>query len=62
LKHLYVAVGDPGMIDLFETNSLQRIDAISTEKGAHTLGFDATHKKVYAFLPESHRASIYLDE
>jgi DNA-binding beta-propeller fold protein YncE len=62
LKHLYVAVGDPGVIDLFETNSLQRIDAISTEKGAHTLGFDATHNKVYAFLPESHRASVYLDE
>ena len=62
LKHLYVAVGDPGVIDLFETDSLQRIDTISTEKGAHTLGFDATHNKVYAFLPESQRASVYLDE
>ena len=62
LKHLYVAVGDPGVIDLFETDSLQRIDMISTEKGAHTLGFDVTRNKVYAFLPESHRASVYLDE
>jgi DNA-binding beta-propeller fold protein YncE len=62
LKHLYVAVGDPGVIDLFETDSLRRIDTISTEKGAHTLGFDVTRNKVYAFLPESHRASVYLDE
>jgi DNA-binding beta-propeller fold protein YncE len=62
LKHLYVAVGDPGVIDLFETDSLQRIDTISTEKGAHTLGFDSIHNKVYAFLPESQRASVYLDE
>ena len=62
LKHLYVAVGDPGVIDLFETDSLQRIDTISTEKGAHTFGFDATHNKVYAFLPESQRASVYLDQ
>jgi len=62
LKHLYVAVGDPGVIDLFETDSFQRIDTISTEKGAHTLGFDTTHNKVYAFLPESHRASVYFDE
>src|SRR6266498_2459579 len=60
LNHLYVAVGDPGVIDLFETDFLQRIDTISTEKGAHTLGFDMSRNKVYAFLPESHRASIYL--
>lgn len=62
LKHLYVAVGNPGVIDLFETDSLQRIDTISTEKGAHTLGFDATNNKIYAFLPASQCASVYLDE
>ena len=62
LKHLYVAVGDPGVIDLFETDELQRIDTISTEKGTHTLGFDASRNKVYAFLPESHQAAIYIDE
>lgn len=61
LKHLYVAVGDPGVIDLFETDSLQRLDTISTESGAHTIGFDAVRNKVYAFLPESHRAAVYLD-
>ena len=62
LKHLYAAIGDPGVIDLFETDSLKRIDTISTEKGAHTIGFDAAQDKVYAFLPESHRAAVYLDE
>lgn len=62
LNHLYVAVGNPGVVDLFETDLLQRIDTISTEKGAHTLGFDATQNKIYAFLPVSHRAAIYLDE
>jgi DNA-binding beta-propeller fold protein YncE len=61
LKHLYVAVGDPGVIDLFEIDSLQRIDTISTEMGAHTIGFEAVQNKVYAFLPESHRAAVYLD-
>jgi len=62
LRHLYVAIGDPGVIDLFETDSLKRIETIATEKGAHTVGFDAMRNKVYAFLPESHRTSIYLDE
>ncbi|HLO28346.1 MAG TPA: YncE family protein, partial [Anaerolineales bacterium] len=61
LKHLYVAVGDPGVIDLFDTDSLTRIDMVSTEKGAHTIGFNATHNKVYAFLSESQRAGIYFD-
>jgi DNA-binding beta-propeller fold protein YncE len=61
-KHLYVAVGDPGVIDLFETDSLKRIETIPTEKGAHTLGFDAKRNKLYAFLPESHSANVYLDE
>lgn len=62
LRHLYVAVGDPGVIDLFETDSLKRLDTINTENGAHTLGFDAARNKVYAFLPESHRAAVYLDK
>ena len=62
LKHLYVAVGEPGVIDVFDTVSLNRLETIPTEKDAHTLGFDATRNKVYAFLPESHRAAIYLDE
>ena len=62
LRHLYAAVGDPGVIDLFETDSFKRLDTISTEKGAHTIGFAATQNKVYAFLPESHRAAIFLDK
>jgi DNA-binding beta-propeller fold protein YncE len=61
LKHLYVAVGDPGVIDVFETDSLKRIETIPTEQGAHTLGFDSARNKVYAFLPGSHRANVYLD-
>jgi DNA-binding beta-propeller fold protein YncE len=62
LKHLYVAIGDPGVIDLFETDSLRHLETIPTEKGAHTIGFDGAQNKVYAFLPESHRAGIYFDD
>ena len=62
LKHLYVAVGDPGVVDLFDSDSFRHIDTITTEQGAHTIGFDTARNKVYAFLPESHRAAVYLDE
>ena len=44
LSHLYVAVGDPGVIDVFEPTSLTRLETIPTEKGAHTLAFDAQHE------------------
>ncbi len=61
LRHLYVAIGDPGVIDVFDTTSMSRLESVATEKGAHTLGFDAARNKVYAFLPESHRAAVYVD-
>jgi len=62
LKHLYVAVGDPGVIDLFDTKAMQRIETVPTEKGTHTLAFDALRNKVYAFLPQTHRAAVWVDQ
>jgi hypothetical protein len=34
---------------------------VSTEAGAHTLALDRKRRKVYAFLPQSHRTAIFLD-
>ena len=61
LSHLYVAIGDPGIIEVFGTTPLRRHEVISTEAGAHTLAFDASRNIVCAFLPESHRAAAYED-
>jgi DNA-binding beta-propeller fold protein YncE len=58
LGHLYVAIGDPGVIDVFDTTTMERIASISTEKGAHTLAFDAARQRVLAFLPATHRAAV----
>jgi DNA-binding beta-propeller fold protein YncE len=52
LKHLYVAIGDPGVIDVFDTEGMIRLETVSTEFGAQTIGFDPEQNKVYAFLPE----------
>lgn len=60
-RHLYVAIGEPGVIEVFETDGLRRVETIRTEAGAHTLGFDQTRQAVYAFLPESHRALVFHD-
>lgn len=61
-KHLYVAVGNPGVIDVFETDTLKLLETIPTEKGAHTLAYDSRRNKVFAFLPMSHRAQVFIDE
>jgi DNA-binding beta-propeller fold protein YncE len=59
LRHLYVAIGDPGVIDVFDTETMRRLVSVPTERGAHTIGFDAIRNTVYAFLPDTHRAAVY---
>jgi DNA-binding beta-propeller fold protein YncE len=61
LSRLYVAIGDPGVIEVFDTGPLRRQETIATELGAHTLSFDAARDVVCAFLPASHRAAVYQD-
>jgi DNA-binding beta-propeller fold protein YncE len=62
LRHLYVAIGDPGIVEVFDTKGLKRIETIQTEPGAHTIGFDPERNKLYAFLPKTHRAAVYVDQ
>jgi DNA-binding beta-propeller fold protein YncE len=61
LRHLYVAIGNPGIIEVFDIDTMQRISVTETEPGAHTIAFDPKTNKVYAFLPQSHQAAVYLD-
>jgi len=55
---LYVAVGEPGVIDIINVETMRREEVVSTEPGAHTLALDRKRNKVYAFLPDSHRAAV----
>jgi DNA-binding beta-propeller fold protein YncE len=59
LRHLYVAIGDPGVIDVFDTATMEWVGCVPTETGAHTLAFDPARGRVLAFLPETHRALVY---
>jgi len=61
LNHLYIAIGDPGVIEVFDTRPLRRLETIPTEAGAHTLSFDAGRHLVCAFLPATHRAAVFED-
>lgn len=59
LTRLYVAVGDPGTIDVFDTRTMERLGSVATERGAHTFALGPGGDCVYAFLPATHRAAIY---
>jgi len=58
-KRLYVAVGEPGTIDAFDTKTMKKLASVATEKGAHTFALAPDGDQVYSFLPMSHRAAIY---
>lgn len=61
LEHLYVAIGDPGVIDVIDTARWRRLESIRSERGAHTIAMDDRAHRVYAFLPASHRAAVFED-
>ena len=61
LRRLYVAIGDPGVIDVIDMGTMRRAEVVTTEAGAHTLALDRKRNKVYAFLPRSHRAAVFQD-
>ncbi len=62
LGHLYVAIGNPGIIQVFDSEKAAIAQTLETELGTHTIAFDQNTNKVYAFMPESHRASAFVDE
>ena len=49
------------MIDVIDVEPMRREEVVTTEKGAHTLALDRKRNKVYAFLPQSHRAAVFQD-
>jgi len=58
-RQLYVAVGDPGVVDVFDTTTMASLGTVSTEKGAHTTAYPPSGDQLIAFLPASHRAALY---
>ncbi|MFL5665971.1 MAG: YncE family protein [Ktedonobacteraceae bacterium] len=57
-SHLYVAIEDPGVIDVLNTQTMAVDEQIQTEPGAHTTAFDALRQRLYVFLP-SCRVAVY---
>jgi len=58
---LYVAIGDPGVVQVFGTRPLTPLGSVSTAPGAHTLTVDPTNGEVHVFLPDSHEDLVLLE-
>jgi DNA-binding beta-propeller fold protein YncE len=61
LRRLYVAVGSPGTVTVFDTRSRRELETIATEEGAHTIGWDPATRRLFVFQPKSCGVGIYED-
>jgi DNA-binding beta-propeller fold protein YncE len=59
LRRLYVAVGEPGLVCSFDSDRLEHLETIATERGAHTIGWDPDGRCLYVFCPESGGAALF---
>jgi DNA-binding beta-propeller fold protein YncE len=60
-RHLYAAIGNPGVIEVFDMDAMSLIQTVPTGSGAHTMAFDSLRNKVYAILPQTHSVAVFVD-
>lgn len=56
---LYVAIGDPGLVEVIDTATMTRRERIETETGAHTTAFDHARQQLAVFLPGTCRVALF---
>jgi DNA-binding beta-propeller fold protein YncE len=58
-KSLYVAIGNPGVVDVLDTRTLAVVQQVNTGAGAHTTAFDSNRRRLYVFLPATAQAAVF---
>jgi DNA-binding beta-propeller fold protein YncE len=56
---LYVAIGNPGVVDVLDTRMLAVVQQVRTGEGGHTTAFDSKRRRLYVFLPGTAQAAIF---
>jgi len=56
---LYVAIGEPGVVTVIDTQRLVETETVVTATGAHTLGWDAATRQLYVFAPADGAAIVF---
>jgi len=60
-ERLYVAIAEPGVVDVVDTQAMAVVQQLQTEAGAHTTAYDDTRQRLYVFLPQTCRAAVYME-
>ncbi len=60
-RRLYVAIGDPGVVSVFDTERFEEQETIAKELGAHTIGWDPATPQLYAFAPQRGGALVFTE-
>ena len=60
-NRLYVAIGSPGIVTVFDTERLEEVETVETEEGAHTIGWDPATAQLYAFAPQRGGALVFTE-
>jgi len=58
-ERLYVAIAEPGVVDVVDTQAMAVVQRLETEVGTHTTAYDDTRQRLYVFLPQTCRAVVY---
>ncbi len=61
LGRVYVAVGSPGTVSVFDARRREHLETIATEDGAHTIGWDPGTRRLFVFEPRSCGVAIFED-
>lgn len=62
LGHLYCAIGEPGIVDVFRLAGVDRTDRVATALGTHTLTVDPRRNELHVFAPGSHEDLVLSEE
>ncbi|TMC12215.1 MAG: hypothetical protein E6J41_03350 [Chloroflexi bacterium] len=56
---VYVAIGEPGLVEVIDTETMTRRERITTAPGAHTTAFDRERQRLAVFVPGAGRVDLY---
>jgi hypothetical protein len=52
-SYVYLAIGDPGVVQVVDAGDMAVVETVETGAGAHTLALDVRRQQLYVFRPST---------
>jgi DNA-binding beta-propeller fold protein YncE len=56
---VYLAIGNPGAVQVVDTRDLALVETVETGPGAHTMALDVSRQQLYVFRPSTCSVLVY---